>query len=210
MRRWVGLTLFAVIVLGGAFALSALAVEWRQETTDLSPLITEVQGLNSEVSGIKNLVETPTDFSPLITQIQDLSDEVSEIKQLVEDSPTPGPTVRTLEAGTIFEWEGYRLTVESAQPDPTSGTPGRLFTIENLAGAPSTAAAFADTIVTASDGSLCRPGLFRGPDTELDWDIVEMYRGEKLTFGVSWECPNNSLPETLAFDDVVVFQFVQL
>src|SRR3990172_4374843 len=96
MKPWMGRALLAVALLGGVFGLTALAIEWRQESTDLGPLATEVAGLASDVAEIRSRLEARSALEP------------------APPLPTPAPTatvrVVPLTGGSEVESGGGRIT----------------------------------------------------------------------------------------------------
>lgn len=203
-------------------ALAAL-----EEISAGQPSATEIDGMSEEIATIDSKVEEALATLEQLSQDQVTSADLDELKgevdaimvELNQDSPpptdpganpaptaTPGPVVAKLEAGAVVEYEGYRLTVDKTDAISNSGAHGPLFIIENLAGDLGTAYKFADVAVTDVNGSLCLPNIFSGPGNPVDWDLVEMSRGEKLSFGVSWECVDDAKASTLKFDDVVIFE----
>jgi hypothetical protein len=192
MKRWVGLTLFAVVLLGGAFGLSALAIEWRQETTDLSPLAGEVEDIATDVAEIRSLLQaTPTPVSSLPTPAPTL---------------TPEPIVATLAVGTVVEWQGMRLMVDDVQlntcMDVECLSPRAYLTLENINGSPETTSLFTSPRVVDRSGFVCREGVITSVDR-----FESLQPGEKFTFQIYWECPNLAIPKTLTLDGIVIFEF---
>ncbi len=194
MRRWVGLTLFAVVLLGGAFGVSALAIEWRQQTTDLDPVAAEIADLRADVDEIRALLEPTPTPTPTPTPAP---------------TPTPFPTpepaaVATMVAGAVVEWQGMRLTVDDVQLHPTGLTPRAFFTLENIDGSPETTSLFTSPRVVDRSGSVCQQGVITSVNR-----FESLQPGEKFTFQIYWECPNNAVPKTLTLDGAVIFEFAE-
>ena len=185
MNRWIGLAAFAVVLLGGAFGLSALAVEWRQDTTDVDPLASEIADMRTDIDEIKSLLEaTPT---PILAPTP---------------VPTPEPAVATVEVGAVAESQGMRLTVDDVQLNLPEATPRAFFTLANVDAAPETTGTFRTSKVLSSTGFVCRSGVVNFSP------FVTLQPGERLTFYVYWECPSGETPNLLTIGGIV-FQLPQ-
>ena len=180
MKQWARAAALIVIILATAFALSGLAVEWRQETVDIAPLATEV-------GEIRELLETTPTPRPTPTPTA---------------TPAAEPASATAEAGSVVEWQGTRLTVDRVNFSYATSSPRISFTLENVSAPLSLTSAFSGPRVVGSDGSLCRSGILSYVDNS-----VSLMPGEKTTFEVYWECPGRVRPRTLTLGTAVVLEF---
>lgn len=187
MERWAGYVLVALVLLAGAFGLSALAVEWRQDAPDLRPLEDDIAQLRADLAQLKDSVEA-----------------ISRPPAPPTPPPPPEPIALRMDVGTAVEWRGMRLTVNDIQPNITTVSPRASFTLENVNASPETTTAFTRVKVVAPDGSLCRSGILAWADS-----FALLGLGEKTTFEVYFECPNLVVPKTLTFDDAITLEFAQ-
>ena len=107
-------------------------------------------------------------------------------------------------AGAVVEWQGMRLTVDAIQLHATEATPRAFFTLEKIDGSPDTTSLFTSPRVVDKSGIVCPQGVITSVDR-----FESLQPGEKFTFQIYWECPNDAVPKTLTLDGAVVFEFAE-
>jgi hypothetical protein len=162
MRAWVGLLLFALAFIVGAFGVAVLAAEWRDD--DINRLSDDVAELRDEVRDLRAELKLDGTPSPSPTP-----------------SPTPEPIALAAEVGASVELRGMRLTMTTLAPQRSAGSAG--FTLENLEAPAADArpASFEWKAVSTSD-FIC--------DVNAQAPDVSLSPGEKVSFTVSWACPS--------------------
>ncbi|HLB26769.1 MAG TPA: hypothetical protein VJN32_03915 [Dehalococcoidia bacterium] len=144
MGKRVNLLIVAAALVAGAFGASALAVEWRGDSTDMRPLVDEIARLRAEVEELRDPVRTPP-------------------PEVASPTPTPEPTVVAAESGTSVEFAGVRLTVGEVYQQGLGGNIS--FTLENLDSAPLSSGQF-NADATDEQGFACRTHVDSSPVIE--------------------------------------------
>jgi hypothetical protein len=159
VKAWLGLLLFALAFVVGAFGVAVLAVELRDD--DINRLSDDVSELRDEVRDLRAALEPTPGVTPTPT-------------------PTPEPASIEAKVGASAELRGMRLTIRRFEPKPHTGSIE--FTLENL-DAPAESArpnAFAWKAHEAPN-VVCA--------ITLSGTIASLAPGEKLVFSVNWSCP---------------------
>jgi hypothetical protein len=173
MGRWLGLLLFALAFVVGAFGVAVLALEWRDD--DVKDVSNDLEELRAEVRELRRQVVPVDDTSP------------------VPPTPTATPVVLAAKAGASVDLQGMRLTMTALTPRRHDGSAD--FALENLDAPADEARANALEFKSVNYGDfIC--------DTDSQAPDVSLAPGEKVSFTVSWSCPN-SPPRSLNVDDVI-------
>ena len=229
MKRFSGPVLLALLLWGATtFGLAVLAAEWRQDETDLSPLSEDISGLRNDVRDLQGstgeLAAVQTQVAGLQHSDDSLTDSVGDLQtsstQLHDDlarvmrvlgleaatpSPTPEPVEARMANGAVVEWQGWRLTVDGYRLGSSAmGPPWADFTLENVDAPPDVTWLFQSVKVVDADGFVCSSqttGSFGG--------FAPLGPGEKLTFGVGWQCRNRIVRSMTLGGGGVVLEFPQ-
>jgi hypothetical protein len=155
--------------------VAVLAAEWRQG--DFNQLHDDVDALRAEIDDFR-------------AGVRDLTDALAP----ATPTPTPEPTSVAAKVGATVELRGMRLTIQTLEPQLSGGSMGLM--LENL-DAP-TASARPDAYSWKAlnfSGLVCT--------TTLSGTIASLAPGEKLMFGVKWNCPGTP-PRSLNVDNVTL------
>jgi hypothetical protein len=193
-RAWLGALLSALAVVAAAVAVAVIATDWRD---DLDQLSHDVTDLRDEVRELRATLEPGPGVTPTPSPGATPTPEP-------DVTPAPTPVVVTMANGAVVDWQGMRLTVEGYRLGSSEVGPRADFTLENIDGPPESSGFFQTVKVVDKDGFVCSSGSMA---TGSEFQTLEP--GEKLTFGVYWNCRNRIVRTLSLGGGVIVFEFPQ-
>jgi hypothetical protein len=188
VKAWLGLLLFALAFVVGAFGVAVLAVELRDD--DINRLSGDVSELRDEVRDLRAALEPTPGVTPTPSPTP---------------TPIPEPVVARMAKGATVEWQGIRLTVQGYVLGSSEAPPRADFTLENVNARPETTTELFENVkVIDKDGFVCSSVAM---SASRRFDPVQ--RGEKLSVGVNWQCKNRIVSTLTLGGGAIVFQFPQ-
>jgi hypothetical protein len=190
MDRWLNRLILVAVVWLGAFGAAALAVVLLREENDVEGLRYDVARLSAKIDQFAGDFATPTPSSEATPTAS------------VSPSPTVGQP-RILAVGSVSEWEGFRITVDSIEQSSTQPSVTNLyFTLENTDGNPYTSGYLRDVQVVDTERFTCRAYTAEHRGTFLQGLPV----GQKAQALLAWDCLGGQ-PATATFAGSLTFEF---
>jgi hypothetical protein len=165
--------LLSLALLGGAFGVSALAVEWHQETADLDPIEAALRETNDELANLRAEIEAEPSVVPV--------EPSPSTPTPVAATPTPTATPVPLVVGASSKYGGGEITVDKISD-------GR---VEFILEGPHRGALATNFKVLDEEGFVCEAGV--GAESG-----VPLAAGEKTHFWIVYTCGDDRKAKTLS------------